>query len=217
MRVVLADDHTLFRAGIASLLRAWGMEVVGQASDGVEALELARTLLPDLLLMDIGMPGCDGLEATRLIKEELPDLKVVVVTVSDADADLFEAIKAGADGYLLKDMSEEDLSRTLAGIAADETPLSGRLASRVLEEFARLAHDAPGKGAQGELTKREVEVLELVATGATNREIGAALYISENTVDFHVKNILHKLHLRNRAQAAAYAVRSGLSEDHPDA
>lgn len=211
MRVVLADDHALFRAGIASLLRAWGMEVLGEAGDGVEALELARRLRPDLLLMDIGMPGCNGLEATRQIKEELPDLRVVIVTVSDDDADLFEAIKAGADGYLLKDMSEEDLSRTLAGIASGDTVLSGRLASRVLEEFARLARKGGGR-AEDELTQREREVLELIAAGSTNREIGLDLYISENTVDFHVKNILHKLHLRNRAQAAAYAVHSGLVE-----
>jgi DNA-binding NarL/FixJ family response regulator len=212
MRVVLADDHVLFRAGIASLLRAWGMEVVGQAGDGDEALELAQKLRPDLLLMDIGMPGCNGLEATKRIKAELPELRVVIVTVSDEDADLFEAIKAGADGYLLKDMSEDDLSRTLKGIASGETLLSGRFASRVLEEFARLARDGNGK-AEDELTPRERDVLELVAAGATNREIGVALYISENTVDFHVKNILHKLHLRNRAQAAAYAVHSGLVEN----
>jgi len=211
MRVLLADDHALFRAGIASLLKAWGMETVGQASNGLEALEQARALRPDLILMDIGMSPCNGLEATRLIKAELPETKIVIVTVSDDDDDLFEAIKSGAEGYLLKDMSEEELGRTLTGIATGEPALSPGLAAKILDEFARLSRDGAAKEAESDgLTPREREVLELVVTGATNREIAAALYISENTVNFHMKHILAKLHLKNRAQAVAYAIRSGL-------
>ena len=211
MRVLLADDHALFRAGIASLLKAWGMETVGQAANGLEALAQARTLRPDLILMDIGMSPCNGLEATRLIKAELPETRIVIVTVSDDDDDLFEAVKSGAEGYLLKDISEEELARTLTGIAAGEPALSPGLAVKILDEFARLSREDPAKEAKSDgLTPREREVLELVVTGATNREIAAALYISENTVGFHVKHILAKLHLKNRAQAVAYAIRSGL-------
>jgi len=215
VRVLLADDHALFRAGIASLLKAWGMDVVGQAADGHEAIELARRLGPELVLMDIGMSPCNGLEATRVIKAELPDVKVVVVTVSEDEQDLFEAIKSGAEGYLLKGMSEEELSATLASISAGEPALSPGLAAKILEEFARMARDGAGKpgGPEDELTDREREVLRLVAEGATNREIASALYISENTVSFHMKNILAKLHLKNRAQAAAFAIRSGLADD----
>jgi len=216
MRVLLADDHTLFRAGIASLLEAWGMEIVGQASDGAEAVALARATHPDLILMDITMPGCNGLEATRLIKTELPDVKIVMVTVSDHDSDVFEAIKGGAEGYLLKDMSQEEFSTTLERIASGKPALSGELAVRVLDEFTRRSQDPDEPaGAEDDLTDREREVLTLLADGATNREIAARLVISENTVSYHVKNILAKLHLKNRAHAAAYAVRSGLGTEPP--
>lgn len=220
MRVLLADDHALFRAGIASLLRAWGMEVVGQASDGVEAIELARRLQPELVLMDIGMTPCNGLEATRVIKTELPEVKVIIVTVSEDDQDLFAAVKSGAEGYLLKGMSEEELGSTLEKISTGQPALSPALAVKILDEFARMAREETGKPPrpEDELTDREREVLRLVADGATNREIGSQLYISENTVSFHMKNILAKLHLKNRAQAAAFAIRAGLADDaEPDA
>lgn len=211
MRVLLADDHPLFRAGVASLLRASGAEVVGEVGDGAAVVEAARRLEPDLVLMDIGMPGCNGLEATRQIKAERPETRIVIVTVSDDDDDLFEAVRCGADGYLLKDMSEEDLSRTLDAVAAGRPALSPALAARVIAEFARA-----GRAAETEqfvtLTPRESDVLRLVATGATNREIASALSLAENTVHFHVKNILAKLQLKNRAQAAVYAVRSGIAE-----
>ncbi len=211
MRVLLADDHPLFRAGVASLLRASGVEVVGEAGDGAEALEQARRLKPDLVLMDITMPGGDGLEATRRIKAELPATRVVMVTVSDDDDDLFEAVRSGADGYLLKNMSEEDLSRTLDAVAAGEPALSPALAARVVAEFAKPV-GACDEERTAALTPRESDVLQLVATGATNREIAAALTLTENTVHFHVGNILAKLCLKNRAQAAVYAVRSGLTD-----
>lgn len=211
MRVLLADDHPLFRAGVASLLRASGVEVVGETGNGAEALEQARRLRPDLVLMDITMPGGDGLEATRRIKAELPATRIVMVTVSDDDDDLFEAVKSGADGYLLKNMSEEELSRTLDAVAAGEPALSPALAARVVAEFAKPARASDEERAAA-LTPRESDVLQLVATGATNREIAAALTLTEHTVHFHVKNILAKLHLKNRAQAAVYAVRSGLTD-----
>ena len=215
MRVLLADDHALFRAGIRSLLRAWGMDVVGQAADGIEAIELTRRLRPELVLMDVRMAPCNGLEATRVIKTELPDVKVIIVTVSEDDHDLFEAVKSGAEGYLLKGMSEEELSATLEKISAGEPALSPGLAARILDEFARMAREGTGKssGPEGGLTDRERDVLRLVADGATNREIGSQLFISENTVSFHMKNILAKLHLKNRAQAAAFAIRAGLADD----
>jgi len=161
------------------------------------------------------MSPCNGLEATRVVKTELPDVKVIIVTVSEDDHDLFEAVKSGAEGYLLKDMSEEELSSTLEKISAGEPALSPVLAAKILDEFARLAREGTGRSAspEGGLTDRERDVLRLVADGATNREIGVRLYISENTVSFHMKNILAKLHLKNRAQAAAFAIRSGLADD----
>lgn len=211
MRVLLADDHALFRAGIASLLTATGHEVVGEAGDGIEALEHAREVQPDLVLMDITMPRCGGLEATRLIKAEMPEVKIVIVTVSQEDADLFEAVKSGAEGYLLKDMSSEDFERTLEGIANGEAPLSQGLATKILEEFGRVSRgEASPEGERDALTDREQEVLELVVSGQTNREIAEKLVIAESTVTFHMKNILSKLHLRNRSEAVAYALRSGL-------
>jgi DNA-binding NarL/FixJ family response regulator len=196
------------------------MDVVGQAADGIEAIELTRRLRPDLVLMDVRMAPCNGLEATRVIKTELPDVKVIIVTVSEDDHDLFEAVKSGAEGYLLKGMSEEELSATLEKISAGEPALSPGLAARILDEFARMAREGTGKssGPEGGLTDRERDVLRLVADGATNREIGSQLFISENTVSFHMKNILAKLHLKNRAHAAAFAIRAGLADDgDPDA
>jgi len=213
MRVVLADDHSLFRAGLASLLAAWGIEVVGQAAGGREAVELTWRLKPDLVLMDIGMPGGGGLDATREIKAATPDVKVVIVTASDDAEDVFEAIKSGAEGYLLKGMSEEEFVGMLQGIEAGKPPLSQGLAVKILEEFGRVSREGPVREPDDDLTAREREVLQLVSTGATNREIAATLFISENTVSFHMKHVLAKLHVKNRAEAAVYAVRRGLTEE----
>jgi DNA-binding NarL/FixJ family response regulator len=205
MRVLLVDDHTLVRAGIASLLKASGAEVVGEAGNGDEAIRYARELRPDLIFMDIRMPGRNGLEATKAITAEMPGTKIVMLTVSDDDADLFEAIKSGAEGYLLKNLREEEFVQVLARIGDGEPILSPPLARKLLREFARLKEES----SEG-LTKREREVLALVARGSTNKEIAAALYISESTVDFHMRNILQKLHLRNRAQVVAWASEHGL-------
>lgn len=210
MRVLLVDDHQLFRAGLESLFTVWGHEVVGNAGDGIEALAQARALQPDLVLMDINLPKVNGLEATRLIKAEMPDIKIVMVTVSDDQSDLFEAIKSGAEGYLLKNMSEDDFRKTMDAIARGEPPLSPGLALQLLQEFGRLSRGDESKAEAPRLTERESEVLRMVAAGATNREIATSLVISEHTAAFHVKNIFSKLHTTNRTQTVAQAIRSGL-------
>lgn len=212
MRVLLVDDHALFRDGIASLLTAWGIEVVGQASDGLEALEKARILHPDLILMDVKMPRCNGLDATRVIKGEMPQVKIVMLTVSDDEQDLYEAIKAGAQGYLLKNLRGEEFIEMLSAVSRDEAPISPIMASKILAEFARQSTRSAPPTLRDELSEREREVLRLLAQGQTNKDIAARLYVSENTVRYHIKNILAKLHLRNRAQAAAYAVQQGLAD-----
>jgi DNA-binding NarL/FixJ family response regulator len=215
-RVLVVDDHALFRDGMASLLAAWGMEVVGQASDGLEAIEKARELKPDLVLMDINMPRLDGVEATRVLRSEQPEVKVVIVTVVDDDDSLFEAIRSGANGYLLKDTPGDEVGPLLAGITEGKTPLSAGLAARILDEFAGNREPARrSPPAVDALTARESEILVAVSDGDTNKEIAAVLGISTNTVNFHMKNILSKLQLRNRAQAVAYAVRTGLVKPPP--
>ena len=215
IRVLLVDDHVLFRKGLASLIDPLeDMEVVGEAGDGREALERARELMPDLILMDIHMPGWDGLRATQLIKEEMPYVKIVMLTVSDDDKDLFEAIKSGAQGYLLKNLETEELFELLRGVYRGEAPISHLTAARILDEFTRLAQEGDRYPSAGEsLTPREKEVLQLVAQGSTNKEIASQLFITENTAKNHLRNILEKLHVQNRIQAAVYAVREGLLGD----
>jgi DNA-binding NarL/FixJ family response regulator len=207
-RVLIADDHALFRDGIASLLRARGYEVIGEAADGLEAVEKARQLAPDLILMDIRMPKCGGLEATRLVKAELPDIKVVILTVSDSEEDLFEAIKSGAQGYLLKNLKSEVFFDFIASVAEGDSPVSPKMATKMLAEFSRLTEGK--RGEKDSLTTREGDVLRLVASGKTNKEIAADLFVSESTVKYHLRNILDRLHLENRAQVIAYAARKGL-------
>ena len=209
LRVLLADDHALFRAGLASLLRAWGLQVVGQAANGQEAIARAGDLSPDLVFMDVNMPGMNGLEATRAIKAAHPEIKVIVLTVSDDEQHLFEAIKSGAEGYLLKNLREEEFADLVNRIGRGEPVMSPGLAKKLLQEFARLRQDTGRSEIETILTDRERDVLEHVARGATNKEIGAALYISENTVNYHMKNMLSKLHLRNRSQVVAWALERG--------
>ncbi|MDI3339590.1 MAG: response regulator transcription factor [Sphaerobacter sp.] len=210
MRVVIADDHALFRDGLRSLLEARGVEVVAEARNGREAVEQARALRPDVVLMDLTMPEMGGLEATRLISAELPEVSVVVLTASEEDADLFEAIKSGADGFLPKDLEAETFFALLEGVSEGQPALTPSLARKVLNEFARPAAPRPERTAE-ELTEREREVLELLVQGVTsNRELADRLFVSENTVKYHLRNILTKLHLQNRAQVIAYALRHGL-------
>ena len=217
LRILLVDDHVLFRKGVAALLaRRPEMKVVGEASDGLEAITAAREIIPDVILMDIHMPKCDGLEATRMIKRELPHIKIVILTVSDDDQNLFEAIKSGAQGYLLKDLEPTRLYDLLESISRGEAPLSGVVAAKILKEFARPnADSAPTPEMIDELTTRETDILQLVVDGKTNKEIAASLFIAENTVKIHLRNILEKLHLQNRIQAAVYAVRQGLVDEPP--
>jgi DNA-binding NarL/FixJ family response regulator len=210
LRVVLADDHPLFRDGIASLLRARGYDIVGEAGTGLEALEQIRRTHPDLVLMDIHMPGLDGLGATRVVASEMPEVRVVILTVSDDDDDVFEAIKSGAQGYLLKNSDTRSFFDFIESAARGETPLSGRLATRIFREFARRMNNEEADAPDETLSEREKQVLVLAAEGLTNREIAGRINLSENTIKYHFKNILEKLHLRNRAQAVAYAVQSGL-------
>jgi two-component system nitrate/nitrite response regulator NarL len=207
-RLLLADDHALFRDGLARLFAYEDdFEVVGEAADGEQALRLARSLQPDLVLMDVDMPGGGGIVATRRIKAELPATRVVMLTVHDDDDTLFHAIKAGAQGYLVKSIRASEMLELLRGMAHGEAPLSRAMAARILEEFARGAPDAPGDDADAaeSLTLREEEVLELVSQRYTNKEIAQQLMISEYTVKNHLSNILSKLHLRSRAEAARYA------------
>ncbi|HWE62159.1 MAG TPA: response regulator transcription factor [Chloroflexota bacterium] len=214
MRAVIADDHALVRRGLRNLLEAHGISVVGEAQDGQEAVELARAQQPDVVLMDLRMPGMNGLSATRLISANLPAVKVVVLTASEDDDDLFEAVASGAQGYLPKDIEPEQFFALLDGIAQGEPAFTPSLARKIMRAFVR-----PGtvQQAPDTLTAREQEVLELLVQGVTsNRELAARLVVSENTVKYHLQNILGKLHLQNRAQVIAYALRHRLV-DQPDA
>ncbi len=218
IRVLIADDHTLFRQGLSSLLQQQkGLQVVGEAVDGWEALAKARELQPHLVLMDVAMPRCNGLEATRLIKRDLPDVNIIMLTVSEKDEDLFAAIKAGAKGYLLKNAEFEELVRAIEAVAGGAAVVSPSMAVKLLNEFAAVtAKGSLRIRAEGTaLTERETEVLQLLAKGATNKEIANTLVIAENTVKTHLRNILDKLHLHNRIQAAAYAIREGLAPEGP--
>lgn len=217
IRILLVDDHVLFRKGMARLLDSQpDLEVVGEAEDGIEAVRQSRRLKPDLILMDIHMPGCDGHEATRRIISEWPEAQIVMLTVAEEDQDLFTAIRNGAIGYLVKKIEPNSLFARLRGIAQGEAPISRLMASRILREFARMGTEGVSTDTSRSLTPREREVLRLVTKGMTNKEIGAALHIAENTVKNHLRNILEKLHLQNRAQAAAYAVREGLVDGKRD-
>jgi DNA-binding NarL/FixJ family response regulator len=214
MRILLVDDHPLFLDGLKNLLTARSVRVVGIAHNGLEALEKARSLKPDVILMDIQMPVCDGLCATRLIMAELPEIKIVMLTMSADDDDLFEAIKSGAYGYLLKTQDTEEFFSQLKELERGEVPLSPGLAARILRQFGR--QQAATIGQEQEpverevLTSRELEVLTLVAQGVTYKEVGSKLSLSERTIKYHMGEIIARLHLENRAQVIEYARRSGL-------
>jgi DNA-binding NarL/FixJ family response regulator len=217
MKILIADDHALFRDGLRSLLEARDHTVVAEASNGREAVVLARQLRPDLVLIDLAMPEMSGLEAIRVLSSELPELRLVVLTVSTEDRDLFEAIKAGADGYLTKDLDSDRFFSLIDGVARNEPALSPLLARKVLKELANPS-DNDGPQQPDALTDRELEVLEAMVAGVTsNHELAARFEVSENTIKFHVRNIFSKLHLHNRAQVVAYALRSGMVETEQDA
>ncbi len=217
MTLIIADDHALFRDGLKSLLTARGLNVVGETANGVETVEAARRLRPDVVLMDLAMPEMDGLAATRVISAELPEVKVVVLTASTDDDDLFEAIKSGAEGYLLKDLEAGSFIELLEGVGRGEPALTPLLARKLLAEFAKPdARPAAEQKDPDALTAREMEVLEVMVEGVTtNRALAKRLGVSENTVKFHVRNILDKLHLHNRAQVVSYAFRHGMVKPAP--
>ncbi len=217
IRVVLVDDQDLFRRAVRALLEdEGGFEVVGEASDGAHGQETVLATHPDVVLMDVQMPVCTGVEATRSIKAQRPDIHVIMLTVSDVDDDLFDAIKAGADGYLPKNLKPEDLFQMVRGVMAGETPISPSVASKLLGEFRNGPRLETTQAAGSGLTQREKEVLQFVSSGLSNAEIAARLSIVEATVKNHLHNILEKLHLRNRVQAAAFAVREGLVRSPPE-
>ena len=216
--VLLVDDHSLFREGLANLLSGQdGIEVVGQAANGGEAIARARELQPDLILMDIKMPGMSGLEVTRRIKEEMPHTRIVMLTVSEDDDDLFEAIKSGAEGYLLKTIKSRDLIEMLKGVSQGEVALTRMMARKLWQELAQQGNQEaqPASMYQPILTRREMEVIRLLSEGISDKEIAGRLSISVRTVKNHVHNILEKLQLQNRFQAASYALRKGLVKEDP--
>jgi two-component system NarL family response regulator len=204
------DDHPLYLEGLRSLLASRGFQVIGTAHDGRQAQSLALELRPDLILMDVNMPICDGVEATKHIKKELPDTKVVMLTVATSGETLFEALKYGASGYLLKSLEGRKFFTLLANVLDGETTLSPELASLVLTEFARSGVQPSAKtDEEVTLTGRQNEVLELVTQGLSNKEIASAMHITESTVKYHVSQILERLHLKSRYQLAQFARKRG--------
>jgi len=215
IRVLIVDDHALFRRGLMLVLESEdGIEVVGEADDGEDAVAKAEQLMPDVVLMDVRMPRISGIEATRRVAEALPTSKIIMLTVSDEEEDLYEAIKAGATGYLLKEISIEEVADAVRAVTQGQTLISPSMASKLIAEFSNLAKRATDQQQVPvpRLTERELEVLRLVAQGITNREIADQLFIAENTVKNHVRNILEKLHLHSRMEAVLYAVREKLFE-----
>lgn len=211
-RILLADDHVLFREGLAGIIGAQpDLQVVGEANDGLEAFVKAQELKPDLILMDVQMPGMDGIEAVRQVKQVLPETIIVMLTVRSDDDMLFDALKNGAQGYLLKEIRSQELLEMLRGALRGEAAISPTLAGRVLSEFRRLSKGGiVANDNDNELTEREEQVLSQVSNGATDKEIAAALNISLNTVKTHIRNILAKLHVSTRREAAKVAKSKGL-------
>ncbi len=205
MRILIADDHALFRDGLRSLLTAQGHEVVGEAKNGREAVAMTREVAPDMVLMDLSMPEVDGLAATKMITAEMPQVKVLILTASESDATLFEAIKSGAQGYLIKNLEADDFFALLDRASSGEPVFTPTLARKLLVEFSKPPEPV---ATPDQLTAREREVLELMVEGVvSNRKLAKRLALSENTVKFHVRNILDKLRLHNRAEVVGYALR----------
>jgi DNA-binding NarL/FixJ family response regulator len=211
IRVLLVDDHDLFRTGLRTLLEEQRVQIVGEAAAGAEAVRLVRELAPDVVVMDLNMPGITGVEATRQITAIAPLTRVLVLTISDQDADVMDAILAGACGYLLKDASIQELMRGIEAAGSGESIVSPTIAAKVLQRV-RASSSQPEieKTIRAELSEREIQVLKLIANGKDNAMIAAELHISPKTVKNHISNILMKLQIDNRIQAAVYAVRSGI-------
>ena len=215
LRVLIVDDHALFRRGLQMVLEQEpDIEVVGEASDGSDAVEKAKALNPDVVLMDVRMPRRSGIQAAGDIRDMLPGAKILMLTISDEEADLYESIKAGASGYLLKEISIEEVADAIRSVWAGQSRISPSMASKLLSEFAAISQRAGDRRdlAAAKLTDREMQVLKLVAQGRGNKDIAEELFISENTVKNHIRNILDKLHLHSRMEAVVYAVREKLLE-----
>ena len=219
IRVLLVDDHVLFMEGLQNLISSKGFEVIGTAKDGLEALEKARLLHPEMVLMDLQMPRCNGLTATRLIKTEMPEIKIIILTMSDREQDLWEAIKNGASGYLLKGLRAEELIGQLSGLASGATIISPELAAQVLEEFsweeretAAVAEPTPVEPEYA-LSQRQIKILALIAEGYTYKEVASKLFVSERTIKYQMADILKQLQLKTRRQAIAYARKAGLGKE----
>jgi DNA-binding NarL/FixJ family response regulator len=211
IRVAVVDDQELFRRGLTMLLGVEDdIEVVGEAGDGVAATELAATAVPDVVLMDVRMPKRSGIEACVSIKDVAPSAKIIMLTVSDEEADLYDAVKNGASGYLLKDSSIDEVAQAIRVVAEGQSLISPSMAVKLLDEFKQMTRSDRQQVPSPRLTERELEVLKLVAQGLNNREIAKRLFISENTVKNHVRNILEKLQLHSRMEAVMYAVREKL-------
>lgn len=208
MRVLVADDHSLFRDGVVSLLEAAGFDVVGQVGDGLAAVATALDLRPDLVLMDISMPKLSGLEALRRMRNEAPEIQVVMLTVSEQDGDLLAAVQAGAKGYIHKSLSAQEFLDLIGGLERGEAALSRKTAARLMAGLG--TKPAREENILPDLTRREIELLRLVADGLSNKAIAQTLSVSENTVKYHVRNILQKLGVQNRTEAVAHAIRAGL-------
>ncbi|MDA8048283.1 MAG: response regulator transcription factor [Actinomycetota bacterium] len=216
-RVLIADDQAVFRRGLHVVLSTEeDIEVVAEAEDGQAAVAKAEEMAPDVVLMDVRMPRVNGIEAARRIREMLPSTKILMLTVSDEEEDLFEAIKAGANGYLLKEISVEEVGSAIHSVMQGESRISPSMAAKLLNEFSSLAKVAAERKELPApvLTARELEVLKLVARGMSNKDVADELFISENTVKNHVRNILEKLHLHSRMEAVMYAVRQRLLDPH---
>lgn len=227
MKVLLVDDNRLMVEGLQNLLEAYNIEVSGVAFNGLESIDLARELEPDVILMDIRMPRCDGLTATRLIKAEMPEAKIIILTTSTEDDDLFEAIKSGASGYLLKSMDTNELVKAIDQVQQGTPPFSPGLAAKLLNEFKRVSNpkgpippkssgETGGETSASVLSPRQIEVLRLVAEGLSYKEVGARLFLSERTIKYHMAEIMNRLHLENRAQVLAFAGRMGLTAYKPN-
>ena len=215
LRVLVCDDHALFRRGLQMVLEQEpDLELVGEAADGEEVVVRAQELMPDVILMDVRMPRKSGIEAASEIKDALPHVKILMLTISDDEADLYDAIKAGASGYLLKEIPIEEVADAIRSVWAGQSRISPSMASKLLNEFAAMskATDERPPMPSPRLTDREMEVLKLVAQGLNNRDIAKQLFISENTVKNHIRNILEKLHLHSRMEAVVYAVREKMIE-----
>jgi DNA-binding NarL/FixJ family response regulator len=213
IRVLVVDDQQLFRRGLTMLLAVEpGLEVVGEAGDGIEGTALAETAAPDVVLLDVRMPKRSGIEACLAIKQAVPSAKIIMLTVSDEEADLYEAVKSGASGYLLKDSSIEEVAQAIRVVADGQSLISPSMAIKLIDEFKQMSRPERETGPALRLTERELDVLRLVAQGHSNKEIAARLFISENTVKNHVRNMLEKLQLHSRMEAVMYAVRENLLE-----